>query len=104
MPMQIHKTPWLVRSLYKDLIWSVPSQDEIFLTFDDGPQPDVTPWVLEQLDRFEAKATFFCVGDNIRKNPDIARQVLDSGHVVANHTFNHLKGWNVHDDDYIHNV
>lgn len=77
---------------------------KLYLTFDDGPIPDVTPWVLEQLNTYQAKATFFCVGDNLAKHPEVARQVLARGHVLANHTFNHLKGWQTALPDYLQNV
>lgn len=63
----------------------------VYLTFDDGPIPDITPWVLDLLDKYEIKATFFCVGDNVRKHPDIYKMVLERGHRVGNHTFNHVQ-------------
>ncbi len=65
----------------------------MFLTFDDGPVPEVTPWVLDLLDEYNAKATFFCVGENIEKNPDIFEKVVNGGHAIGNHTYNHLSGW-----------
>lgn len=76
----------------------------MYLTFDDGPIPAVTPWVLEQLEKFKAKATFFCVGDNIQKHRSIFQQVTAAGHSIGNHTFNHLNGWTSENIPYFHNV
>ncbi len=76
----------------------------LYLTFDDGPIPVVTPFVLEQLANYKAKATFFCVGENLAKHSDVAEQVLADGHLLANHTYNHLKGWETNTKDYLHNV
>jgi len=80
------------------------SQKTIYLTFDDGPVPEITPWVLEQLAEYKAKATFFCVGENIEQNPDIFQQVIDAGHTVGNHTQNHLDGWTTDNLKYFHNA
>ena len=77
---------------------------DVYLTFDDGPIPEVTPRVLEILDRYHIKATFFMVGENIDKHPDVFAQVLDAGHMVGNHTYNHLKGWNYSKQEYLENV
>jgi len=77
---------------------------EIFLTFDDGPVPDQTEFVLDTLKQFNAKATFFCIGDNIRKNPGQFQKIVDSGHAVGNHTFNHLNGWRTSDEQYLENI
>ncbi|MHC2992290.1 polysaccharide deacetylase [Pontibacter sp. HJ8] len=77
---------------------------KLYLTFDDGPIPEVTPWVLEQLSRFDAKATFFAVGDNLARHRDVAEQVMQQGHRLANHTYHHLKGWNTPLERYLHNV
>lgn len=76
----------------------------VYLTFDDGPIPEVTPKVLDILDRYDVKATFFMVGENIDKHPDVFAQVLNAGHSIGNHTYNHLKGWNTSFDDYMVNV
>jgi peptidoglycan/xylan/chitin deacetylase (PgdA/CDA1 family) len=75
----------------------------IYLTFDDGPIPIVTPFVLNILKQYNAKATFFCIGDNVRKHPDVFEKVKSDGHAIGNHTFNHLKGWDTADDDYVDN-
>lgn len=80
------------------------SQRTIYLTFDDGPIPDLTPWVLDTLKKFDVKATFFCVGENIQKHPDIFERILKEGHQVGNHTYNHIKGWKVNDEEYFDNI
>jgi peptidoglycan-N-acetylglucosamine deacetylase len=85
---------YLVKQLYRGALWKVKSEGkEIYLTFDDGPVPGLTEWVLDELKRYGAKATFFCVGDNIRKYPDVFRRIIDEGHTAANHTMHHLKGF-----------
>jgi peptidoglycan/xylan/chitin deacetylase (PgdA/CDA1 family) len=87
-------------------IWKLPSKNgkAVCLTFDDGPIPDITPWTLDVLDKYGIKATFFCVGDNVRKYPEIYQQILDRGHRVGNHTFNHLQGLRTRTKNYIKNV
>ncbi|WP_347158990.1 polysaccharide deacetylase family protein [Pontibacter chitinilyticus] len=103
--IRLYKTPVLVKKLMHRYTWARAGQArELFLTFDDGPIPDVTPWVLEQLQQHGAKATFFCVGENVAKHTDVARQVLAQGHKLANHTYNHLKGWHTPLQDYLQNV
>lgn len=102
--MVIHKTNFLMRALYPDFLWRIPTKEkEIYLTFDDGPIPEVTEFVLEELAKFNAKATFFCIGDNIAKHSEVFQQVVNQGHTVGNHTFNHLKGWNTEQDEYLNN-
>ncbi len=93
--MYAAKSPALLRILTrKSLVWDIPDREkEIFLTFDDGPVPGITPEVLKILDQYQAKASFFCVGDNVRKSPEVYQQVLDAGHATGNHTFHHLNGW-----------
>jgi len=103
--MYLVKTPQFIQNLFPNFTWRIPTQDkELFLTFDDGPIPEVTPWVLDQLRTFQAKATFFCVGDNIRKHQDVFQQVKADGHSVGNHTYNHLNGWASDNIPYFHNV
>lgn len=100
-----YKTPYLLRVLYPGLIWKMPTNDHsIFLTFDDGPIPEVTDWVLHTLSQFNAKATFFCVGDNIRKYPEIFKRTIQAGHSIGNHTYSHLNGWNIGHREYIQDV
>lgn len=89
----------------RGLIWEIPEKDKVlYLTFDDGPVAGLTDKTLAILDRFNAKATFFCVGDNVRKYPDTFRKIIGSGHAVGNHTFRHLNGWKTSTDDYIRDV
>jgi len=87
------------------MIWSYPNEEnQVYLTFDDGPIPVVTPWVLDILAHYEMKATFFVVGDNVAKNPDLYHRILDEGHTVGNHTYNHLNGWKTDIDTYMNNI
>jgi peptidoglycan/xylan/chitin deacetylase (PgdA/CDA1 family) len=104
--MYLIKTPWLLKKFYpKALIWNKPrNQKTIYLTFDDGPIPIVTPFVLKTLKKFNAKATFFCIGENIVKHTEIFDQLKADGHSVGNHTFNHLKGWATKDRVYLENI
>lgn len=107
MSYYLHKTPGWIQRLFPSLVWSHPLPDTskvIYLTFDDGPIPEVTPFVLDTLDRFQAQATFFCVGENIVKNPKVFEQVVSRGHAVGNHTNNHLKGWNTPNTRYFENI
>jgi peptidoglycan/xylan/chitin deacetylase (PgdA/CDA1 family) len=102
--MYLVKTPWLLKKLYPSLIWDMNSTSRcIYLTFDDGPIPIVTPFVLNILKQYNAKATFFCIGENVNKHPDIFEQVKDEGHAIGNHTYNHLKGWETADETYLDN-
>ncbi|MCQ6960138.1 polysaccharide deacetylase family protein [Mucilaginibacter aquariorum] len=102
--MYLVKTPWLLKKLYPELIWDAkPGARCIYLTFDDGPIPIVTPFVLNILKQHNAKATFFCIGDNVSKHPDVFEQVKKDGHAIGNHTFNHLKGWATDSQTYLEN-
>jgi peptidoglycan/xylan/chitin deacetylase (PgdA/CDA1 family) len=98
------KTPWLFKQLYPNLLWNNDRNRRcIYVTFDDGPIPIVTPFVLNILKEYDAKATFFCIGDNVHKHPDIFEQVKNAGHSIGNHTFNHLKGWKTEGKTYLDN-
>ena len=103
--MYLVKTPFILKKLYpSSLLWNKPrNQRVIFLTFDDGPIPIVTPWVLKTLKNFNAKATFFCIGENIRKHSEIFEQIKTDGHAIGNHTYNHLKGWKTDNETYLEN-
>ncbi|GHU62366.1 polysaccharide deacetylase [Bacteroidia bacterium] len=91
--MLIERPPVLYRSLYPGAHWRFgTSKKVVYLTFDDGPVPEITPWVLDLLDKYHIKATFFCVGDNVRKHPEIFKMVKERGHVVGNHTQHHIQG------------
>jgi peptidoglycan-N-acetylglucosamine deacetylase len=93
-----------MRAIYPDFLWRVKTDEKvIYLTFDDGPIPEITEFVLAELAKYQAKATFFCIGNNIQKHPDIFQQVVNQGHGIGNHTFNHLKGWYTENDEYIEN-
>ena len=104
--MYLIKTPRVIQKLFPDFHWNISGDEQktIYFTFDDGPVPSVTPWVLEQLARFNARATFFCVGDNVRRYPEVFRQVVDAGHVVGHHTMHHLDGWKSENVPYFHDV
>ena len=103
--MYFVKTPAFIQKLFPNYCWKIPTQEKvIYLTFDDGPIPEVTPWTLEQLALYNAKASFFCVGENVQKYPAIFEQVVKNGHTVGNHTFNHLNGWTSDNISYFHNV
>ena len=91
--MLIEQPPIPYRMLFPETVWRIPMTEKaVYLTFDDGPIPEVTPWVLDVLDHYGIKATFFCVGDNVRKHPATFQQVVERGHSVGNHTMHHLQG------------
>lgn len=99
------KTNRFVKRIFPKYIWDIPNtENKIYLTFDDGPIPEVTEWTLAQLKKHNAKATFFCIGDNIQKHPEVFQKVIEHGHAIGNHTFNHLKGWETSLEDYIKNT
>ena len=101
----IFRTPFFLPWLYPTLIWRIPTKEkEIFLTFDDGPIPGPTEFVLTALGQHNIKATFFSIGDNVKKHPEIYQRILKEGHVIGNHTFNHIKGWSHTDGEYVTNI
>lgn len=104
--MLIEQPPYIYRSLYPKSLWRLPVEGEktVYLTFDDGPIPDITPWVLNLLDEYNIKATFFCVGDNVRKHPEVYAEVVKRGHRVGNHTFNHLQGIRTWTKNFVKNT
>ena len=103
--MYLVKTPKIIQKLFPNFHWRVAGeQPTLYLTFDDGPIPEVTPWVLEQLAEYDAKATFFCVGDNAKRHPELIQEILAAGHTVGNHTMNHLDGWATDNLPYFHNI
>ncbi|MBK9255274.1 MAG: polysaccharide deacetylase family protein [Saprospiraceae bacterium] len=103
--MYFVKTPAFIKTLFSDYVWSPTGSDKVVhLTFDDGPVPEVTNWVLDLLAQYNFKATFFCVGENVIKNKDIFDRIISEGHSVGNHTFNHLNGWKTDTAEYLDNV
>lgn len=99
------KTRWFIKWIFPHFVWSIPNREKtIYLTFDDGPTPQVTEWVLSILKQHNIKASFFCIGNNIEKHPDIFKKVIDEGHAIGNHTFNHLNGWNTDNKVYLDNI
>lgn len=99
------KTPFWIKKLFKRQYWTMPNTRKvIYLSFDDGPNDAVTKFVLDELDKYNAKATFFCIGKNVVNNPELYQRILENGHAVGNHTYDHLNGWKTKDDLYINNV
>lgn len=103
--MFIERPPQFIRWLYPRACWRMSaSKQAVYLTFDDGPIPEITPWVLDVLDKYHIKATFFMVGDNVRKYPDEFKMVVKRGHRIGNHTYNHLQGIKVNAKRYMANI
>lgn len=103
--MYLAKTPILLQWLYPSLRWhQARNEKKLYLSFDDGPIPEITPWVLAELDKVGAKATFFCIGDNVRKHPEIFQLLKEKGHRIGGHTFNHLNGWQTATEQYLNNI
>jgi peptidoglycan/xylan/chitin deacetylase (PgdA/CDA1 family) len=99
------KTPWFVKKIFPRYTWSLPPGDnDVYLTFDDGPHPHITPWVLDELKKYDALATFFCIGKNVQLYPDVYERILREGHSTGNHTHNHLNGWKASEGEYLRNV
>lgn len=100
-----HTIPFFLPLILPSLTWKVKTNDKVlYFTFDDGPHPTVTPWVLELLRRYNAKATFFCVGENVARYPGIYSSITSEGHAAGNHTYNHLKGWQTDNNTYSDNI
>ena len=103
--MYFVKTPVILSLFYKDFIWKVNTKEKIiYLTFDDGPDEEVTPKVLDILDEYDAKATFFCLGNNAEKYPGIIERIVKSGHILGNHSYSHKNGYKSKLDEYIADV
>jgi peptidoglycan-N-acetylglucosamine deacetylase len=101
----LFRTPFILPLFFSNLIWRINTNaKELFLTFDDGPIPGPTEFVLDTLNTYNAKATFFCIGDNISKHPDLFNRIVQNGHGIGNHTFNHLRGWGTSTEKYVDNV
>ena len=102
--MRFHP-PTLLKRIFPSFIWQFPEETKtLFLTFDDGPSPEMTPWVLDQLDKFGAKATFFCLGKNAEMHPELYAEILKRGHATGNHSYSHIKGWGMDTGAYIRDV
>ena len=103
--MYLVKSPWWLRLYYSQLTWRITSAGkEIFLTFDDGPHPSITPMVLDVLKNYGARATFFCIGKNVKLYPEVYKRIIDEGHSVGNHTYSHVNGWKTEVDEYLANT
>lgn len=99
------KTPFWLKKLYSSCTWQMnDAEKNIYLSFDDGPHPEITLFVLEQLKKYNAYATFFCIGKNVRAYPDVYEKVISGGHAIGNHTFNHLNGWKTKDELYMRDI
>ena len=97
--------PWgFIKRLYPDMIWEIDDPEGVFLTFDDGPTPGITEWILSTLKQYDAKATFFVLGKNAEMYPDLHQRILDEGHKIGNHTYSHQKGWGMPLEKYIEDV
>ena len=103
--MYLAKTPWIVKKLYSNYVWNMNKNDKIiYLTFDDGPHPTITNFVLDILKKHNAKASFFCIGKNVELYFDVYKRIINEGHTVGNHTQNHLKGWQTKDEIYLKDI
>lgn len=103
--LSIVKTPRAARKLFPAALWKVRTREKkLYLTFDDGPIAEATPQVLDELKKYNAKASFFCIGKNVAANPDIYHRIIAEGHTIGNHTYDHLNGWQVQNDAYFENV
>lgn len=103
--MYFVKTPWWLRALYPTLTWRIPVKEKtLFLTFDDGPEKTATPFALDVLKEYEAKATFFCLGKNVAQLGNIYERILNEGHAVGNHSFQHVNGWKTPNQEYIEDI
>lgn len=103
--LYLKKVPKLLQNLFPHIIWRVNgTKKQVFLTFDDGPTPNITPFILNLLNEYQAKATFFCIGEQVKKYPQQFQMIIDGGHAVGNHTFSHPKGWQTNTENYLQDV
>ncbi|MFI3330681.1 MAG: polysaccharide deacetylase family protein [Rikenellaceae bacterium] len=100
----LFRPPKFIKRLMPSLVWNMEGEKDVFLTFDDGPTPGVTEWVLEELSKHNAKATFFCLGKNAEQYPDLHQAIVDAGHKVGNHTYSHQKGWGMSLENYVEDI
>ena len=103
--MYLSKSPAIIKKYYPRLVWNIPNnKNKIYLTFDDGPTPEITNWVLDVLKQYNIKATFFCLGCNVDKYTSTYLRIIDENHAIGNHSHNHISGWETEDEDYIRNI
>ena len=103
--LYLKKTPWLLKKLFPERIWEIKTDEKIlYFTFDDGPHPEATLFVLEELEKYNAKGTFFCIGKNVKEHFAVYEQIINEGHKTGNHTFHHLNGWKTDDKKYIDDI
>ena len=103
--MYLKHVPNILKPLAKDLVFDLPNTtNSIFLTFDDGPHPEITPWVMDQLEAFDARGTFFLIGNNVERYPALLGSILERGHAIGNHSYSHISGWKTDDHLYLENV
>ncbi|HXR83150.1 MAG TPA: polysaccharide deacetylase family protein [Hanamia sp.] len=103
--LYLKKTPWIFKRLFPERVWKIKTNEKVlFLTFDDGPHPEATAFVLDQLKKYNAKATFFCIGKNVKEHFPIYERIINEGHKAGNHTFRHLNGWKTDDKKYIDDI
>ena len=102
--IRFYRTPRLIKTLYPSLIWNISSMDSVYLTFDDGPHPEITNWILDELSKYKAKATFFYVGENVYRYPELVQKTMSQGHSIGNHTYSHSNGWAKKNSLYLEDV
>jgi len=107
--LRIFKIPEILKNIFPDIIWKINNYTQVhnkivYLTFDDGPAPEITEYVLELLNIYNAKATFFVVGNNVIKYPEIFNKIIENKHSIGNHTFNHLNGWKTQNEIYFEDI
>jgi len=103
--MYLVQPTYLIKAIYPKAIWRKNAEEKkLYLTFDDGPIPEITEWVLSILKQYNIKATFFCVGENVEKHPAVYQKIIEEQHSIGNHTFNHLNGWKTHSSAYLKNI
>ena len=103
--MYFVKTPSFIKNLFPAYIWNIPTSEKVlYLSFDDGPHPEITPWVLDMLKSYNAHATFFCLGKNVERNPEVFKRIQSENHRIGNHGYLHLSGWKTNNIPYFHDV
>lgn len=98
------RPPKFIKRMFPGLVWNMENKRAIYITFDDGPHREITPWVLDMLRKYDAKATFFCIGKNAEQNPDLVARIREEGHAMGNHTYSHCKGWGTKSGPYVEDV